>query len=83
MGGRALGALGPAHQARECPQYSRPTLGHYRDPRGPGGTGGQPGVQGPARGPAWYLQRNYRNEDILSRYFCESPTQAWDQCTVC
>ena len=40
MGGRALGALGPAHQARE---YSRPTHGLYRDPRGPGG-------RGPARG---------------------------------
>ena len=50
MGGHALGALGPAHQARECRQYSRPTHGLYRDPRGPGG---RPGFQGPARGPGW------------------------------
>ena len=63
MGGRALGALGPAHQARECRPYSRPTHGLYRDPRGPGGKGagqgfrgppegqgGPPGVQVPARG---------------------------------
>ena len=32
-----LGALGPAHQGRECRQYSRPTHGPYRDPQGPTG----------------------------------------------
>ena len=34
MGGRALGVLGPAHQARECRQCSRPTHSPQGD-RGP------------------------------------------------
>ena len=52
MGGRALGALGPAHEARECRQYSRPTHSLYRDPQGPGGQGAGQGLRGRPGGQA-------------------------------
>ena len=86
------GAAPPAREGRQC---SRPMHSLYRDPRGPGGQGparesgagqgateaGQ-GFRGRPGGQHGTWERNDRNEDILSRYFCESSTQAWDQCTV-